>query len=528
MSFDFSTLITDRSAEDLAKKATKAFYNASDLNRVTACMDYLDGELRRLGYESGYQRVRIERPSAPNGLPDGYTRLAYIESTGTQYILTDVVPNQDTEMEVVFSTRQSNQCGIAVCDFSWQQRGYGVWGNAAALGNMTAQNINLYDGEKHIVTVKNKRLSIDGQEKIAYSGENFACPCPLSVFALNRNGAIQEKTTMKLFSLSIDGEQYIPCRDPAGTVGLYNDTRQKFLKNAGTGAFLAGPRKVTLPEGYTQLEYIESSGTQYIDTGISPTGETRVLFEADFPVQETAAWLFGARDANKANTYGFLVYKNQYRSDYKATGAEIASSNGPKLSGDKNKGKTYLNGALVASLPEEAFSAKNKLVICANITDGSVAGFCKAKHYLYEIFEGASCKRDFIPCKAPSGAIGLYDYVSKQFYGNSGTGAFTPGPEIAPDVPSEPAPEPLDPYLWYDTDAPTAPQMAQYLANVAALRAVFTLPEGTPQTPQSMALLTFAKANDIERVLQVVESALERMALTFVACGTATVGGDYL
>ncbi len=338
MSFDFSTLITDRSAEDLAKKATKAFYNASDLNRVTACMDYLDGELRRLGYESGYQRVRIERPSAPNGLPDGYTRLAYIESTGTQYILTDVVPNQDTEMEVVFSTRQSNQCGIAVCDFSWQQRGYGVWGNAAALGNMTAQNINLYDGEKHIVTVKNKRLSIDGQEKIAYSGENFACPCPLSVFALNRNGAIQEKTTMKLFSLSIDGEQYIPCRDPAGTVGLYNDTRQKFLKNAGTGAFQSGP-------------------------------------------------------------------------------------------------------------------------------------------------------------------------------------------EIIPDAPP---PEPLDPYLWYDADAPTAPQMAQYLANVAALRAVFTLPEGTPQTPQSMALLTFAKANDIERVLQVVESALERMALTFVACGTATVGGDYL
>ena len=70
--------------------------------------------------------------------------------------------------------------------------------------------------------------------------------------------------------------------------------------------------------------------------------------------------------------------------------------------------------------------------------------------------------------------------------------------------------------------------MAQYLANVAALRSVFTLSEGTPQAPQSMALLTFARANDIERVLQAVESELERMALTFVACGTATVGGDYL
>lgn len=165
-----------------------------------------------------------------------------------------------------------------------------------------------------------------------------------------------------------------------------------------------------------------------------------------------------------------------------------------------------------------------------NINGGEAwVGMASCRLYKVKIYDQKSAlSRDFIPCKAPSGAIGLYDFVSKQFYGNSGTGAFTLGPEIAPDVPSEPAPEPLDPYLWYDTDTPTAPQMAQYLANVAALRAVFTLPEETPQTPQSMALLTFARANDIERVLQAVESALERMALTFVACGTATVGGDYL
>lgn len=30
-----------------------------------------------------------------------------------------------------------------------------------------------------------------------------------------------------------------------------------------------------LPKGYVQLEYIESTGTQYIDTGIIPTDETK-------------------------------------------------------------------------------------------------------------------------------------------------------------------------------------------------------------------------------------------------------------
>lgn len=31
-----------------------------------------------------------------------------------------------------------------------------------------------------------------------------------------------------------------------------------------------------LQKGYVQLEYIESTGTQYIDTGIIPTDETKI------------------------------------------------------------------------------------------------------------------------------------------------------------------------------------------------------------------------------------------------------------
>ena len=69
-------------------------------------------------------------------------------------------------------------------------------------------------------------------------------------------------------------------------------------------------------------------------------------------------------------------------------------------------------------------------------------------------------------------------------------------------------PEPLDPYTWYKEDSPTLSQMTQYLSNVAALRAVLNLPEYVPQTPKSMALLTFAKANDIESVLKEVENVI--------------------
>lgn len=43
-----------------------------------------------------------------------------------------------------------------------------------------------------------------------------------------------------------------------------------FITGAGIVPNLSG-----LPSGYTQLEYIESTGTQYIDTGIIPTDETK-------------------------------------------------------------------------------------------------------------------------------------------------------------------------------------------------------------------------------------------------------------
>lgn len=88
MIFDFSTLITDRTMADvdaalgvinrvtngtatseeqqrLYDGLLKGMYDFTDLNRVTACMEYLDAELRKLGYESGYKPVKIIHPELP-------------------------------------------------------------------------------------------------------------------------------------------------------------------------------------------------------------------------------------------------------------------------------------------------------------------------------------------------------------------------------------------------------------------------------------------------------------------------------
>lgn len=54
------------------------------------------------------------------------------------------------------------------------------------------------------------------------------------------------------------------------------------------------------------------------------------------------------------------------------------------------------------------------------------------------------------------------------------------------------------------------------------------LSEFTPSVPDSMELFTYLKANDIEKILIDVENMIHVMEQTFVACGPATCGGDYL
>ena len=270
--FDFSTLITDRTNADVSTLSAlmekkldtwtleelenfnngmlKGGYWWTDLNRVTACMEYLDAELRELGYETGYVPVVVHEQPEPEEslLPDGYTRLQWIQSDGNQYILTDVIPTEKTKMRVVFSTSQSNACGVAVCDYNWKDRGFGIWGNAAVIGNQAAQSINLYDGLDHICVFENSVLKVDEEVKLTYSGGSFTAPCPLSIFALNRNGRIQEKTAMTLKELSIDDLNFYACKNQSGDVGLYCPENKKSYWNAGSGAFTVGPEMAPEPE----------------------------------------------------------------------------------------------------------------------------------------------------------------------------------------------------------------------------------------------------------------------------------------
>ena len=70
--------------------------------------------------------------------------------------------------------------------------------------------------------------------------------------------------------------------------------------------------------------------------------------------------------------------------------------------------------------------------------------------------------------------------------------------------------------------------MDTYLADLSALRGALAVLETTPESPESMELLTWATANDIEKILVDIEALLTSMSSVFLrtAMPWAICGGS--
>ena len=72
---------------------------------------------------------------------------------------------------------------------------------------------------------------------------------------------------------------------------------------------------------------------------------------------------------------------------------------------------------------------------------------------------------------------------------------------------------------WTVTDIPTPDQMKTYLTDVAAIRTAIAVYASTPDVPADMEKLTFAEANDIEKILLDVDALITNMMAAWYYTG---------
>lgn len=199
--------------------------------------------------------------------------------------------------------------------------------------------------------------------------------------------------------------------------------------------YVPGP---TLPSGYIELEYIQSSGTQYINTGFKPTGNTKVIIDFwTYNQSTTMQGIFGGRpDANTR----FQLFTGRSTSslqvDYKTFGAladpdtSISGLNLKERVKISYSNQLFINDNLIKEVAVQSFNTNTNAYLFAINNAGTLQNYASMNLYSCEIYDNNVLVRNFIPCKNPDGVVGLYDSVNSQFYQNSGSGSFTAGPEI--------------------------------------------------------------------------------------------------
>lgn len=193
-----------------------------------------------------------------------------------------------------------------------------------------------------------------------------------------------------------------------------------------------------VPSEYQLLFYIQSSGTQYIDTGISINYATQKIEQraiAQYTTSTTNRELMGA------NGYGFWgkAENNKLESAVGTAGGAITESaldkNAVRLTTEP-QGKTVLflvndnqYSATASTLANNYYAV---YIFAIGGRNGAAASFfCKAKVYEYEVLLNDEVVSHLVPVKRRSdGVLGMYDLIGNRFRANAGTGTFIAGDTI--------------------------------------------------------------------------------------------------
>ena len=414
-------------------------------------------------YQSGSSTAFVAGPVNSNDLPYGFTEVQYIQSTGTQYIDTGIsAPNGfsiECKVNIDAITANINNAIIgAHNDSSPWGRNYFVFDSnrvEIGQGDSMLQYAALSTNTDYTIVANNiypnASYKLNGAEQTLTSGTQYSGELSNnSLYLLYCHGGSSWFTKSKLklyyFKLTVDGalvRNYIPSIDYSGNIGLYDTVTDSFFTNAGTGVFIAGPPKVKLPTGYTQLDFIQSSGTQYIDTGFVPNQNTGILMDTialNVASANVGSFFFGSNVSSQTNAIEGYIYSNACVGVYNG----IQANGTVTVSANNRLDLKYYRNYQRAIRTNDSATVFNQTYTAATFTSPNnlnlfrlPRGFYGVLKFMFaRIYDNDVLIRYFVPCRDSNGNIGLYDVIGKQFYNNSGAGTFTAGNDVIwPDEP---------------------------------------------------------------------------------------------
>lgn len=400
-------------------------------------------------------------------LPNGYTQYDYITATGTQYFVTDYYPSNITEVKTkTFVHKQPTSPMVTRWTGSPTNDTFGFY-----MGNVSGRLtffFGTYSDTKYL-NVENVKTNIEhdiymGVSSITFDGTSypitrstFTSTQPIYIGAFNQTGtSLAGMMYGRIYPVQfIENGQvirhYIPCANENNVVGLYEVVTGTFLENAGTGTLKKGRPYIgidTIPDTYTRLDFLQATGTQYIDSGV-------VANFANNKIEQTATVQYTTSNTSRelmgTNGYGFWG-KNASNNIEAALGQMTVTDNALvknviswTTNPDGNTLTLNVNDNQYTSTASSFVDADYAYYVFAlgiRVDSGSSASFlCHAKVWDYTIAVDDEVVCYLIPVRRNSdNVLGMYNVVTGAFRTNAGTGTFTAGSDVALPSPSNPIP----------------------------------------------------------------------------------------
>lgn len=210
---------------------------------------------------------------------------------------------------------------------------------------------------------------------------------------------------------------------------------------------MASGKKPRLPSEYQEVEYIQTSGSQRINTGYRHKSNT--IYDINFQIVRYNARyntiLGGRKTWNSSDAYAFgfensyyfytnsgqanatLIYQGTTGVDYHV----IVRKDDIYINDQQYIYTNYNQGDGTPTRPSNLSDGLYDVYLFALNQKNSAIEPCRIKLYSLKVYEGDTLKMEFVPCYRKSDSvIGLYDLVANTFFTNAGSGTFTAGPEV--------------------------------------------------------------------------------------------------
>lgn len=391
----------------------------------------------RIGNSSVGGRINIK-----SKLPSGYQEVEYLESSGTQRIDTGI--NASSVLGLKYKMRESSgRFGVLGADDYKRHHTYTDNGSLYGFYSL-AYGSSSWDSDTEVSVnwLNDRKLYKNGVEVASLWAGTFDTGLTYILFARHNRtqGTYSPYWVGRLYSckMSVDTDvvrNFIPCiRISDNKPGLYDTVNNEFLVNSGTGEFIVGPNvpKGVLPDEYQRVEYVEGTGTQYIDTGIKfikgPYKMDFKFYRNDNSGKDMS--IFGQRTLGKfVNTYS-----TYYETVFGTTAAGTLLLNQDVHMVIDSSSGIYQNGIKILnnySNNDRSSDYSAFMFAFHENVEKAPQWFLKGRIYYYTIWEAGVLTHNFLPCYRKSdGEIGMYDIIAKQFLTNQGTGTFLKGSNI--------------------------------------------------------------------------------------------------